>query len=156
MKEGVSELPLAYGGVLIDSACRVLLRKPTNHFGGYVWSFAKGGAKPGETPEQTALREVLEETGYDAEILYALAGEFVGETSVTRFYLMRPNKLVQKPGWETVEVCWVSQSEADALIQQTTSEVGQRRDLAVLAAAFSVWEAGWPHARSAPSGGCRI
>lgn len=137
MKEGVSELPLAFGGVLIDSARRVLLREPTNHFSGYVWTFPKGGPQPGETPEQTALREVLEETGYEAEIVCALAGEFVGDTSVTRFYLMRPKQQIQSPGWETAEVRWVSQSDADALIQQTTCEVGRSRDLAVLAVAFS-------------------
>lgn len=135
--EEISELPLAFGGVLIDSDGRVLLRKPTGHFSGYGWTFAKGGPEPGETPEQTALREVLEETGYDAEIVCALAGEFVGETSVTQFYLMRPKQQIQRPGWETAAVRWVSESEADALIQQTTSEVGRSRDLAVLAAAFS-------------------
>lgn len=140
--EEISELPLAFGGVLIDSDGRVLLREPTGHYGQYVWTFAKGGPQPGETPEQTALREVLEETGYEAEIVCALAGEFVGETSVTRFYLMRPKQLVQEPCWETVEVRWVSKSEADALIQQTTREVGRSRDLAVLAAAFSGWVQG--------------
>ena len=136
MEEGISELPLAYGGVLIDSARRVLLREPTGHYGQYVWTFPKGGPQPGETPEQTALREVLEETGYEAEVVCALAGEFVGETSVTRFYLMQPTQVIRSLGWETVEVRWVSQSEADALIRQTTSEVGRSRDLAVLAAAF--------------------
>jgi len=34
----------------------------------------KGGCKPGETLEQTALREVLEETGYEARII-SKAGE---------------------------------------------------------------------------------
>ena len=45
----------AYGGVLIDDAGRILLREPTDHFGGYVWTFAKGRIDKGETPEQAAL-----------------------------------------------------------------------------------------------------
>jgi hypothetical protein len=63
-----------FGGVLIDEQGRVLLREPTNHFGGYVWTFPKGGSERGETPEATALREVLEETGYEAEIVCRLPG----------------------------------------------------------------------------------
>ena len=59
----------AYGGVLINDRGEVQLREPTNHFGGYVWTFAKGRPDPGETPEQTALREVLEETGQAAQII---------------------------------------------------------------------------------------
>ena len=137
MKEGVSELPLAFGGVLIDSARRVLLREPTNHFSGYVWTFPKGGPQPGETPEQTALREVLEETGYDAEIVCALPGEFVGDTTATWFYLMRPKQQIQSPGWETAEIRWASKAEAEILIQQNRSETGRERDLAALAAAFT-------------------
>lgn len=133
---------LAFGGVLIDALDRVLLREPTNHYGHYIWTFAKGGPHPGETPEQTALREVLEETGYEAEIVRALAGEFVGDTSVTRFYLMRPKQVVQSPGWETAAICWVSQIEAEALIRQTKSAVGRERDLAVLTAAFLAWPSG--------------
>lgn len=33
------------------------------HYNGRVWTFAKGGPNLGESPEQTALREVLEKTG---------------------------------------------------------------------------------------------
>ena len=53
----------AYGGVLINDAGHVLLREPANHYGGYVWTFAKGNPDPGESAEEAALREVLEETG---------------------------------------------------------------------------------------------
>lgn len=33
-----------------------------------IWTFPKGHVEPGESPEQTALREVEEETGYQAAI----------------------------------------------------------------------------------------
>ena len=42
--------------------------------GGQVWALPKGRVDPGETPEQAALREVLEETGNLVEI-----GELVDE-----------------------------------------------------------------------------
>jgi 8-oxo-dGTP pyrophosphatase MutT (NUDIX family) len=36
------------------------------------WSFPKGHCEPGESPEQTAIREVKEETGLDIRILKRL------------------------------------------------------------------------------------
>jgi 8-oxo-dGTP diphosphatase len=125
----------AYGGVLIDSEGRVLLRSPTNHFDDYVWTFAKGKIDPGESSEGTALREVREETGYHAEIVTKIPGAFPGGTGATEFFLMRP---VGEPGtfhWETAEVRWVSFNDAKNLIAMTTNNVGRERDLQVLAAA---------------------
>lgn len=40
--------------------------------GGRVWAFPKGRVNPGETLEQTATREVLEETGHRAEVINEL------------------------------------------------------------------------------------
>ncbi|MCL5054478.1 MAG: NUDIX hydrolase [Firmicutes bacterium] len=34
-----------------------------------VWALPRGRVEPGETPEETALREVKEETGFSAKIL---------------------------------------------------------------------------------------
>ena len=78
----------AYGGVLINERGAVQLREPANHFGGYVWTFAKGRPDPGETPEQTALREVLEETGQAARIIALIPEVFAGTTTSTVFFLM--------------------------------------------------------------------
>jgi 8-oxo-dGTP pyrophosphatase MutT (NUDIX family) len=39
---------------------------------GYRWSLAKGTPDPGETLEETALREVREETGFEVEIAASL------------------------------------------------------------------------------------
>lgn len=50
----------AAGGILIDGGRVLLLRKPA--LGEVV--LPKGHIEPGETPEQTALRETVEETGY--------------------------------------------------------------------------------------------
>lgn len=129
----------AYGGVLIDDAGRVLLREPTNHFGGYVWTFAKGRPDPGETPEEAALREVLEETGQPARIVAPIPQVFAGTTTSTAFFLMVP---MGEPGLfssETSAVRWVTPEEARALISMTPSSTGRNRDLAVLDAGLDAW-----------------
>ncbi len=128
-----------FGGVLIDEQGRVLLREPSGHYGGYVWTFPKGSGEPGETPEATALREVLEETGYAAEIVSRLPGEHRGDTGLTGFFLMRPTKAAQSPGSETANIRWVTKAEAAKLIRQTTSERGRQRDAEVLRLAFAAW-----------------
>ncbi len=66
---------LRYGGVVVNEAGEVLLYEPLNHFGGYVWTFPKGTQEEGESPEQTALREVEEETGVRACIVGEVPGE---------------------------------------------------------------------------------
>lgn len=128
----------AYGGVLIDTKGLVLLREPTGHFDGYVWTFAKGKPEPGDTPTQTALREVLEETGYQAEIIGELPGVYHSGLSSNAYFVMRPIKEAQKPDWETQSTRWVSFEEAQRLIGMTTNEKGKMRDLAVLAAC-KIW-----------------
>ncbi len=58
------------GAIIIHKAnennYKVLLVK--NHNGRY-WSFPKGHVEKGETEEQTAIREIKEETGLDVEIV---------------------------------------------------------------------------------------
>ncbi|RIH83814.1 Diadenosine hexaphosphate hydrolase [Calidithermus terrae] len=68
-----SERVLGAGGVLFNPAGEVLLIRDRM---GY-WVFPKGHVDDGETPEQTALREVLEETGIEGEVL--------GELPPTRY-----------------------------------------------------------------------
>lgn len=131
-----SGLAAAWGGVLVDHQGRVLLREPAGHYDGYVWTFAKGRQDSGETPEQTALREVLEETGYPARIVASLPGLHAGGTTVTGYFLMLP---AGEPGAfgpaETAAIRWVDFDEAAALIARTRNATGRARDLAVLAAA---------------------
>ena len=125
----------AYGGVLIDAQGRVLLREPKGHYGDYVWTFAKGRPDKDETPEQAALREVLEETGYRARTLAALPKVFGGTTSTTAFFLMEPLGKQGEFTSETIQTRWVSFDEAPDLIAQTKTATGRKRDLAVLEAA---------------------
>lgn len=124
----------AYGGVLVDAEGRVLLREPKGHYGGYVWTFAKGGPDKGETPEQCALREVLEETGYKARIFGALPHAFAGDTSSTAFFLMEPEGPQGAYHDETSQTVWVDFDKAAELVAMTKSVNGKARDLAVLEA----------------------
>ena len=77
-------------GRWVMAAIRPAGRKPP------VWALPKGIIEPGERPEQTALREVAEETGIEARpvtklgdvrYVYTWAGERVFK--VVSFYLFR-------------------------------------------------------------------
>jgi 8-oxo-dGTP diphosphatase len=137
-----SNYQAAYGGVVFDSDGRVLLREPTGHYGQYIWTFPKGKGDPGESPEQAALREVLEETGCQARIVAPIPGDFVGDTSVNRYFLMMemiPGAPFGSPDSETAQVRWATQEEAKDLIGLTPNVKGRARDLAILDTAVSVW-----------------
>ena len=81
-----------------------MLREPANHYGGYVWTYAKGRPDKGDTPEQTALREVREETGYEAEVVDVLPGVFKGGTTTNAFFVMRHIGPPRRADWETASV----------------------------------------------------
>ena len=130
----------AYGGVVFNDQGEVLLREPSNHFGGYVWTFPKGRQDKGESPEQTALREVKEETGADARIVQKIPGTFAGETSDTEFFLMTlVSGDLTATDWETQSVTWANEEQAKKLINETHSQMGKTRDLAVLDAAYKLY-----------------
>jgi 8-oxo-dGTP diphosphatase len=132
----------AFGGVLLDGAGKVLLREPAGHYDGYVWTFPKGRPALGETPEQAALREVREETGYRARIVAPVPGVFPGGTTLNAYFLMAPVEQAGPPDWETQAVRWASLEEARQLIGQTVNSVGRARDWAVLDAVARLLEAG--------------
>jgi 8-oxo-dGTP pyrophosphatase MutT (NUDIX family) len=87
---GVVYRPSAeHGAVEIALAARRTRR------GELAWGLAKGAIEPGETAEQAAVREVLEETGLEAEIeadlgeiRYFYVWEGVRVRKRVRFFLM--------------------------------------------------------------------
>jgi len=141
-RKGSKRSAEAYGGVVFDGYGRILLREPTNHYGDYVWTFAKGGQRPEDrSPEDAALREVLEETGVEAVIEAPIEGRFGGDTSVTIFWLMMAVRVAGEPKpKETQQVRWVTRDEAPALIGQTITPKGRQRDLDVLRAALELYD----------------
>lgn len=136
----VPETEVAYGGIVFDGENRVLLRKPSNGWGNYAWTFPKGAPEPelDATPEQTALREVQEETGVTCEVVSSVPGRYESDTCFTQYFLMRPLSQVAEYDFETEEVRWVTVEEAVELIALTTTPKGRKRDLDALSAAIQV------------------
>ena len=113
------------GGVVIHDGKVLLLYKNQN--GRYMgWVLPKGTVEPGETYQQTALREVKEETNSDAEIV-----KYIGKTQYTfrgnedivsktvHWYLMVTDSFDCKPQAEEffVDAGFYKQHEASYLLQ---------------------------------------
>ncbi len=99
---------------------------PSNNFG--PWTFPKGGVEPGETLEEAALREVLEESGVPAQVL---PGGYLGKVTdhqVNHYFAMVRNGPVGPHDWEMREVRCVTLGKALALL----NSAGNARDVEVL------------------------
>ena len=110
------------GGIVRD-ADNLLMVKVQNLEGQVVWTFPKGHTEKGEKIEQTALREVEEETGYACEVVkpfdrvqywFKQDGQLIKKT--VTWFLMKPLK---KTGTfdpeEIMETKWVTFAEANEL-----------------------------------------
>lgn len=69
---GVDIRPAAYA-VITDDEGRMLLPHWHHETLGGGWTLPGGGVEPGEHPDDAAVREVREETGYDVELTGVLA-----------------------------------------------------------------------------------
>ena len=114
----------AAGGIVVrrerDGAAQVLLVHRPRYDD---WSLPKGKADPGERDEETALREVEEETGLRC-ILGAAAGrtryrDSKGRNKVVHYWMMEPESAAAAadgsfvPNDEVDEVLWCSVDEAE-------------------------------------------
>ncbi len=108
------------GGVILEDG-RVLLIRMRNLEGREVWTFPKGHLDPGETAEQAALREVLEETGWKCEILsdlatarYSFTRHGVPVDKDVRWYLLKRvgGDGVPSTPDEVLDVRWLALEEA--------------------------------------------
>lgn len=122
----------AYGVVLVFPEGQTLLRRVSAAFDGYVWTFAKGRSEGCETPQQTARRELFEETGFRCRLVGLLPQRYQGSSGTTVFFVGVPEGKQQAFGTETEETRWVDIQEAHSLIQQTTNPIGRDRDQMVL------------------------
>jgi 8-oxo-dGTP pyrophosphatase MutT (NUDIX family) len=119
-------------GTVLTYQGHILLCRPTNGFGGYVWTFSKGGIDPHEPADQAAIRETLEETGYLSRIIAPIPGLYESSKSVGVYYLAEPIA-PQRPfdRFETAEVKWVSPEQALVLLQLSPNVSGRLRDVEV-------------------------
>jgi 8-oxo-dGTP diphosphatase len=106
----------AAGGLVVRDGEVLLVHRPRYD----DWTFPKGKTLDGETDEECALREVLEETGLEC----ALAGEagtteYVdtkGRSKRVRWFLMEPVRGDFAPNDEVDEVRWAKPVEAAILL----------------------------------------
>lgn len=125
----MTDVVTAAGGVVIRRNSKGKLRVLLVHRPKYDdWGLPKGHADPGETPEQTALREVLEETGYRCRIVAPLGATRYRINSGVKevhWFAMRP--LPSSPGFapnkEIDGIQWVSKSKANKVMDYENDKV---------------------------------
>jgi 8-oxo-dGTP diphosphatase len=118
----VTRLIRAAGGVVFRRTTKGNLRVLVAHRPQYDdWSLPKGKADPGETSEETAIREVLEETGYHCRIVAPLGTtryRVTGGVKEVDWFAMRP--LPDSPGFrknrEIDRIKWLSRAKAVGLL----------------------------------------
>jgi 8-oxo-dGTP pyrophosphatase MutT (NUDIX family) len=105
----------AAGGVVVrDGRVLVVHRRRYDD-----WSLPKGKLEPGETWEDAALREVLEETGLQCELGAALGSTTYAPGGIekeVRWFRMEPTDESGTPDGEVDEMRWVTREEALELL----------------------------------------
>jgi mutator protein MutT len=110
------------GGLVIDEdqASAVIIGR-LDRKGRLLWSLPKGHIEDGETPEQTAVREVREETGITGEVVRSLGSIdywFVAENrrvhkTVHHYLLVALSGELSDEDTEVTEVAWVALDDLD-------------------------------------------
>jgi len=120
-----TEREFSAGGAILNRE-KTLLIFVQNLKGQKVWTFPKGHIEQGETPEDAALREVWEETGYKCRILKKL---FSAKYMFTRNLRLVKKEvtwfLMEKTGGsgtpitknEIIDLKWLTIDEAERLIR---------------------------------------
>jgi len=89
------------GVIVIETDGRVWTVHPSNGFGGYFCTFAKGRVEAGMSMQATAVREAWEESGLKVRIV-GLLGDFLRTTTLTRYYIgERTGGTPAQMGWES-------------------------------------------------------
>ena len=119
------------GGVVMrhsDQGSELVLGRRRHDGRHVIWSLPKGTPDGDETPEQTALREVNEETGLEVRILDTIGDihyRFVRDgcciDKTVHYYLMEAvGGDLDGHDHEFDEVRWIALTEADALMRFPT------------------------------------
>jgi len=136
------------GGVVyrrIDDGFDIALASRRTRRGELVWGLPKGAVEEDEGPEETAVREVREETGLESEIRHSLGdisywfiweGERV-KKSVTFFLMEAIGGDTSRHDHEMEEVRWFPLSEAAGTAGYDSERDVIRKAAAILAAGAS-------------------
>lgn len=107
------------GGIVTDEKGEILFCHPTGSRWNN-WRMPKGLVEEGEDLKKAALREVLEETGYECEVLAPIEAKVLYRTThegkpadkELRMFLMRAKEQVKQPDWENDKFKWVPPADA--------------------------------------------
>nr|WP_307810590.1 NUDIX hydrolase [Tomitella biformata] len=152
------------GGLVINglddetSQLRAALIGRIDRRGRLLWSMPKGHVEHGETVEETAMREVAEETGIRGQILASLGSIdywFVSEgrrihKTVHHYLLRYQGGELSDEDYEVSEVAWVPLSELDHRLAYADERKLARLASKMLTEMMSGPQAG-PHARTQAS-----
>jgi len=135
-----TSIEVSAGGLIVsaENPPRAALICHRNRGGGKDWCLPKGHVEPGETIEQTAIREIFEETGLHGELLEKL-GEIsysfrVGSVRVRKtvhHYLLREfagsMTATGDPTGEVLEVRWFALDEVvQTLAHENEKKMAQK------------------------------
>ncbi len=99
------------GGVAVDGEGRVAIVRTRNFKGVPTWALPKGRPEPGETPADTALREVAEETAFAVELDGAEPA-----TSINYWFTARNGDRIHKRvDWYRMRIVGETGDEPDAV-----------------------------------------
>ncbi len=121
------------GGVLFKDEEVLLIKNISN-----VWTFPKGNIERGEEPQETAIREVREETSVTGRVVtyigsinywYTLKGERVFKT--VYYYLMEYVEGEPKPSWEVKDARFFPALEAAKIIKYRGDKEIYRKALGI-------------------------
>ncbi|CAM3601499.1 NUDIX hydrolase [Kibdelosporangium persicum] len=129
------------GGLVIDEdrAAAVVIGR-LDRRGRLLWSLPKGHIEAGETPEQTAVREVKEETGITGEVVRSLGSIdywFVAENrrvhkTVHHYLLTALSGELSDEDTEVTEVAWVALDDLDGRLAYADERRLVRRAMQLL------------------------
>ena len=121
---------LSAGGVVFRKNGKIALVKQRARRGGWRWTFPKGRVDQGETIQQAAVREVLEESGLHVNVGVHV-GAWEGTRNVIHYFVMDYVRSVGEFDTETLAVRFVEVTRARKLLSS-------KRDRAVLVRAVDL------------------
>lgn len=147
-RTGGTQFEVSAGGLIVSAMDpnQVALIRHRNRGGGSSWCIPKGHVEASESLEQTAMREVAEETGISGEILQKLDtisyrftadGRLIQKT--VHHYLLRQTGgelgFENDPTGEVTKVGWFALGELDRVLTHTNERKIARIAIEILGAA---------------------